>query len=138
MMSWGEAGFNPPEIQSESLPVGAEPTTEAVGVVAAAEVVVAGFGVALLAFEFVVLRAGVGVGALAAVGIEIGVITNDASVRGDDAGSAGKVVHIIDRSATSGKHDDALAPKENVFGSGVAGGVGFRKDFAAGAVPIEF
>src|SRR2546427_8039898 len=44
-------------------PVGAKPAAEAVGVVAGAEVVVAGFGVAFLAFEFViVLRAGVCVG----------------------------------------------------------------------------
>jgi len=37
-------------------PIGAEPAAETVGVVAGAEVVVAGFGVAFFAFEFVVLR----------------------------------------------------------------------------------
>lgn len=67
-------------------PVGAEPTAEAVGVVAGAEIVVAGFGVALFALELVVLRAGVGVGALAAVGIEVGIVADDASVGGDDSG----------------------------------------------------
>jgi hypothetical protein len=51
-------------------PVGAEPAAEAVGVIACAEVVVAGFGIAFLAFEFVVLPASVSVGVLAAVGIE--------------------------------------------------------------------
>lgn len=36
-------------------PVGAQPAAEAVGVVSGAEVVVAGFGIAFFAFEFVVL-----------------------------------------------------------------------------------
>jgi len=61
-------------------PVGAEPAAETVGVVASTEVVVAGFRVALLALEFVILRAGVCDGALAAVGVEVSVIANDAGV----------------------------------------------------------
>src|SRR2546427_12370985 len=50
-------------------PIGAQPAAETVGVIAGAEVVVAGFGVEFLAFEFVVLSAGVGVGTLTAVEI---------------------------------------------------------------------
>jgi len=70
-------------------PIGAEPAAEAVGIVARAEVVVAGFGVALLALEFViVLGASVGVGSLAAVRVKIRIVTEDASVGGDDAGGA--------------------------------------------------
>ncbi|HEV2194403.1 MAG TPA: hypothetical protein VGR55_02420 [Candidatus Acidoferrum sp.] len=57
-------------------PVGGEPAAEAVGVVAGAEIVVAGFGVALLALELVILRAGVGVRALAAVWVEVGVVAD--------------------------------------------------------------
>ena len=57
-------------------PIGGEPAAEAVGVVASAEVVVAGFGVPFLAFEFVsVLGAGVCIGsAFPAVGIEVSVV----------------------------------------------------------------
>jgi hypothetical protein len=65
-------------------PIGAEPAAEAVGVVACTEVVVACFGVTLLAFELVVLRAGVGVRTFAAVGIKIGVVADDTVARGDD------------------------------------------------------
>ena len=58
-------------------PVGAEPTAVAIGVVASAKVVVAGFLVAFFAFEFVGLRAIIRVGAFAAVRIEVGVIGNE-------------------------------------------------------------
>ena len=53
----------------ERRPVWGHEAAHAGGMVAGTEVVVAGFGVALFAFEFVVLRAGVGVRALAAEGI---------------------------------------------------------------------
>src|SRR5438128_2077316 len=119
-------------------PIGGEPAAEAVGVVAGAEVVVAGFGVALLAFEFVVLRAGVGVGrALAAERIEIGVVADNASVRGNDAGSAEEVFDVVDGVARGGNLRDALPPEEDVFGGGVARGVGFGEDFAASAIPVK-
>ena len=85
-------------------PVRAEPAAEAVGIVARAEVVVAGFSVALLALEFVVvLGAGVCVGALAAEGIEIRVVADRAGVVGDDAGSAEGVFDVKLRSAASGE-----------------------------------
>src|SRR5690349_20315447 len=61
-------------------PVGAEPAAEAVGVVTGAEVVVASFGVALFTLEFVVLRAGVGVRALAAVGVIVSIVADDTAV----------------------------------------------------------
>ena len=54
-------------------PVGGEPAAEAGGVVAGAEVVVAGFGVALLPVEFVCGEAGADDIALAAVGRVVGV-----------------------------------------------------------------
>jgi len=54
-------------------PVGGEPAAKTVGVVARAEVVVAGFGVAFLTVELVALRASVGEGVFAAEGIEIGI-----------------------------------------------------------------
>ena len=60
-------------------PVGAEPAAEAIGVVARAEVVVAGFRIAFLALEFVILRKNANVGALAAVRIEIRVVADNAS-----------------------------------------------------------
>ncbi len=37
----------------------------------------------------------------------------------------------------SGEHGDALAAEVDVVGHGVAGGIRFGEDFAAGAVPIE-
>ena len=49
-----------------------EPAAEAGGVVAGAEIVVVGIGVALLAFEFVVWGTAYGYVALAAVGVEVG------------------------------------------------------------------
>lgn len=101
-------------------PVGAEPTAKALAVVAGAEIVVAGFGVALLAFEFVILRAGIGVGMFAAVGIEIGVVADGAVVRGNDAGAAEEVFGVKLRVAAGGKHGDALAAEENVFVESVA------------------
>jgi len=83
----GEVGVE--DGDGNARPVGAEPASEAVGIVARAEVVVAGFGVALLALEFViVLGASVGVGSLAAVRVKIRIVTEDASVGGDDAGGA--------------------------------------------------
>lgn len=52
-------------------------------------------------------------------------LADDAGVGGDDARRAEKVFEVIDRSAGGGKHGDALAAEEDVFGGGVAGGVGF-------------
>ncbi len=131
----GEVGVG--DGNGNSGPVGAEPTAEAVGVVAGAEVIVAGFGVAFLAFELVsVLGARVRDGALATVGIEVGVVANDAGVGGGNAGSAQKIFDIVDRSAGGGERGNALAAEEDVFGGGVAGGVGFGEDVAAGAVPV--
>jgi len=132
----GEVGVG--NCNGDGGPVGAEPAAEAVGVVARAEVVVAGFRVAFLAFELVdVLRASVGDGALAAVGVEVGIVTDATSIRGDGTGRAEEVLDVIDGCAARGQHGDAFAAEENVFGGGVAGGVGFGKDVAAGAVPIE-
>ena len=92
-------------------PVGAEPAAEAVGVVASAEVVVAGFGVALFAFELVVvLRTGVGVwGTFDAPGIEIGVVADDASVGRNDTGGAEEVFGVELGGAARGEQSDALA-----------------------------
>ena len=42
-----------------------------------------------------------------------------------------------DRAARSGEHGDAPSSEEDVFGSGVAGSIGFREDFAARAIPVE-
>ena len=80
-------------------PVGGEPAAETVGVVAGAEVVVASFGVALFALEFVVLGAGVGVGALAPEGVEIRVVAEDARVGRNGAGGAQQILDIINRIA---------------------------------------
>jgi hypothetical protein len=66
-------------------PVGRKPTTKTVRVIASAEVVVAGFGIALFTFEFVdILSTAVGVGLLAAEGGEVGVIADDSGSRGED------------------------------------------------------
>src|SRR5579864_1383120 len=111
-------------------PVGAEPAAESAGVVAGAEVVVTGFGVALLAFEFVSVagRAGVGVGVLAAVRIEVGVIAEGSVVLGHDARGAEKVFRVILGIAAGGKHGDAFAAEEDILGSGVSGAIGFDEN----------
>jgi len=41
------------------------------------------------------------------------------------------------RNGIAREHGDALTVKENVFGGGVTGGVGFRKDFASVVVPVQ-
>jgi len=74
----GEVGVG--DRSGDGRPIGAEPAAEAVGVIAGTELVVTGFRVALFALEFIVLRAGVGVGALAAVGVKVSVVANDARV----------------------------------------------------------
>jgi uncharacterized YccA/Bax inhibitor family protein len=89
-------------------PVGGEPAAEAAGVIAGAELVVAGFGVAFLAFEFVVLRASVGVSVFAAVGVEIGVVAGRAVVLRHGAGRAEQVFDVILRVAAGGTDRDAL------------------------------
>jgi len=83
------------------------------------------------------LRAGVGDGPLAAVGIEVGVVANDAVILRHDARTAEHVFYIVEGVAASGKHDDALAAEEDVLGGGVAGAIGFGEDVAARAVPIK-
>ena len=118
-------------------PVGTEPTAKTAGVIAGAEVVVAGFGVALLALEFVVLRACVGDGPLAAVGIEIRVVANDAVILRHDARTAEHIFYIVERVAARGQHGDALAAEEDVFRRGVAGAVGFGEDVPARPIPVE-
>ena len=94
-MRVGEVGVG--DANGDGGPIGAEPATEAVRVVACTEVVVAGFGVALLAFELVILRAGIGVRTFAAIRIKIRVVADYAGVGGDDAGSAEDVFDVIDR-----------------------------------------
>ena len=71
-------------------PVGAQPASEAPGVVAGAEVVILGFGVALLALELVIVRgrAGIGVGALGSERSEVGVVADRSGAGGDDARAA--------------------------------------------------
>jgi len=87
------------------------------GIVAGAEVVVAGFGVAFLAFEFVVLRAGIGVGALTAVRIEIGIVADDSGVGGGDAGSAEKVFDVVDGIANDCGRAARAAPADSGMNS---------------------
>src|SRR5689334_8238025 len=102
-------------------PVGGEPAAEAVGVVAGAEIVVAGFGVAFLSLEFVVLRAGASVRALAAVGVEVGVVAYDAGACGKDTGSAKKVFDVVQNS--SARNGDGII-------LGAAGNVPFPEEDA--------
>jgi hypothetical protein len=79
-------------------PVGGEPAAEAVGVVAGAEVVVASFGVAFFAFEFVILRAGIDVGsAFAAEGVKIGVVADGAGPRAPELPPASFTIQGGDR-----------------------------------------
>ena len=112
-------------------PVSGEPAAEAVGVVAGSEIVVAGFGVAFFALEFVVLRTGIGVGQLAAVRIKVGVVADDACVRGENAGGAEQIFEVISWIVPGWNHGDALAAEENVFRGGGTGRVGFGEDVAA-------
>src|SRR5258708_23531470 len=131
----GEIGIG--DGNGDSRPVGAQPTAEAVGVVSGAEVVVSGFSVAFLAFKLIVLRAGVGIGALATIWVEISVITHHTVVLRDHARSAKEILDIIDGIAADGEHGHSLAAEENVFGRGVAGGVRFGEDVATRAIPVE-
>ena len=136
----GEVGVG--DGNGDAGPVGGEPAAEAAGVVAGAEVVVAGFGVALFAFELVGVGGGavVGVGVLAAPstalragsGIEVGVVAEGAVVLRHHARGAEKVFGVEFGIAASGKHGDALAAEENVFVERCSGGASFGKDFAAG------
>src|SRR5208337_4844031 len=121
-------------------PIGAEPAAEAVGIVARAEVVVAGFRVALLALELViVLEAGVGVrSALAAAGIGVRVVADHAGVAGDDARGAEHVLGVELRGAARREQGHALAAEEDILIGSVSGAVGFREHCAARAIPIEF
>src|SRR6185437_13703171 len=85
-------------------PIRGEPAAEARRVVASAEVVVARLGVALLALEFVVLRARVRNDALTAKGIEVGVVARSCrSVLHDGTRTAEHifdvVIHIRSRSS---------------------------------------
>ncbi|MGB9464431.1 MAG: hypothetical protein WBR10_04915, partial [Candidatus Acidiferrum sp.] len=95
--------------------------------------VVAGFGVALFAFEFVGVarRAVVGVGVLAAVGIEVSIVADGAVVLRDDARGTKKVFGGVLGIAASGKDRDAFAREENVLVEGVAGSISFGEDFTA-------
>lgn len=72
-------------------PVRAEPAAETVAVVTSAEIIVASLSVAFFAFELVVCGAGAGVGPLAAIGIKIGVIADDAGSVCDDARGAERI-----------------------------------------------
>src|SRR5258708_36061622 len=93
---------------------------------------VAGFCFAFLAFELVsVLGARVRDGALATVGIEVGVVANDAGVGGGNAGSAQKIFDIVDRSAGGGERGNALAAGAEGFGGWFAGDARFGRGVAA-------
>src|SRR5258708_2889620 len=131
----GEVGVG--DGNGNSGPVGAEPAAETIGVIASGEVVVAGFGVPFFALELVILGAGVGVRAFTAERIEVGIVADDARIGGDNTGSAKEIFDVIERSAARGNLRDALASEEYVFGGGVARGVGFGEDVAAGAVPVK-
>jgi len=89
----GEVGIG--DRDGDGRPIGGEPAAEAVGVVARTEVVVARFTVAFFAFEFVVLRATVGVRAFAAVWVEVRVVAECAAGCGDEAGVSR--LFILDR-----------------------------------------
>jgi len=120
-------------------PVGREPAAQARCVVASAEIVVAGFGVAFLSFELVILRAGVGDDALAAVRIEIGVVAERTCRSCDRSRAAEKILRIVGNAAAADNAVcDALAPEENIFVGDVATRVRLVEDFRARAVLIDF
>jgi len=58
------------------------------------------------------LRAGICVWSLAAEGIEVGIVADDAGVGGYVAGSAEQVFDVINGGAAGGKHGDTLAAEE--------------------------
>jgi hypothetical protein len=120
-------------------PIGRSPAAEGRGVVAGAEVVVAGFGVAFFAFEFIRRRASIGVCTLSAEGIEVSVVTESAG-RGENLARGAEEIFavIIDAVAADNAMGDALATEVNVLVGEIAGGIGFVEDFCAGAVPVEF
>jgi hypothetical protein len=75
-------------------PVGRHEPAHRGWVVPRIEVIIAGFGIAFFAGQFVILRAVVGDGAFAAEGVEVGVVAEGARRVGDDAGGAEMVRQI--------------------------------------------
>ena len=82
------------------------------------------------------MRTSIGVSALAAVGIKVRVVADDAECVGDYTGGAEEVFDVVDRTATGGKHSEALATEENVIGCSVAAAVCFGEDVASQAVDV--
>jgi hypothetical protein len=121
--------------------IGRHEAAEGGGVVAGAEVVEAGFGVAFFGGEFVVLGAGVGDGAFATEGIEVRIVARRAGSSGDDASGAEMVGKVVVDGVGEVAACDALAAEENIFVEAgvvsVARKVGLVEGITAHAVPVE-
>jgi hypothetical protein len=114
-------------------PVGGLKPPETRGVVTRFEIVETSLRVALLAGEFVVLRAGVDGHMLAAEGVEVGIVAGGglASLN-NHAGCAQMVCKVVvDVARRDVSAGDTLATEEDKFVGDVAGGVALVKDFAA-------
>src|SRR5262249_16804372 len=127
-------------------PIRTQPPSKTTGVITRSKIIIACLCVPLFAFEFVIVGGWAVVrvrSALAAEGVEVGVIANRAVRLRYDSRGAEKVFDVVEgvggdgRRAGEWDHSDALATKENVFVLGVARGVGLGKDLAARTVPIE-
>lgn len=107
-------------------PVGRFPAAKGGGVVAGAEIVVVGFGVALFAFEFVILRVGIGVVTFTAEEIKVGVVAERAGDRSEDSRGAEKILGVVgDGVAADDAMGHSLAAEINVLVGDDAGSVGF-------------
>lgn len=123
-------------------PIGTEPAAETVGVVAGSEVVVPGFGVALLLLEFVDVAGSRGVGSLYPEGVEVGVIQDGSAVVGDHASGAEIIGKVVVDGVCGIAAGDARVAEEYVFVEarvvGIAGEVSFIERVGACAIPIQF
>jgi len=116
-------------------PIRGEPAAEAVGVVAGAEVVVASFGVAFLAFELIrVLRASVGNRPFCAKGRKVGIVTECPSGLHYHPRAAQEIFRVVERAASSGNQRNPAASEEDV----VVDGATYRVNWQAKDGGIDF
>jgi hypothetical protein len=128
---------------AQNLGIGRHEPPHVGGVVAGAEEVEAGFGVAFFAGEFVVLGAGVGSDhGFGSEGVVIRVVAGSGLPGLDDFARGAEVVgEIVEDIIGIVAACDALATEENALVErgvvGIASGIGFVERVGARAVPVE-
>src|SRR5579859_1837801 len=133
----GEVGVG--DGNRDGRPVRAQPSSKTVRIVPRSKIIISRLCIPFFAFEFVSVarRASVGVGMLAAVGIEVGVVAEGAVVLRHHARGAEEVFGVEFGIAASGKQGNSFSREEDVLVQRRSGSVGFGEDFAARAVPVK-